>query len=94
MRTFTPEQVEQIRLAARRETGLGPEPALLYMEEVARRAGCHPHTIRVRRGNELPAGRWVSHPHAGWGFTEAEAKQIADWWKRHRKGRQGRRPGR
>jgi hypothetical protein len=33
-----------------------------YLDEVAKRAGCMPHKVGRRRGIDLPAGRWVTHP--------------------------------
>ena len=60
---------------------------------MAERADCHPETIWKRLGQELPAGRRLTQPRGMWGFTPAEAKAIVAWAQKHRRGRQGRRPG-
>jgi hypothetical protein len=46
LRIFTPEQVEEIREPLRKATRMGPEPGLLSLEEVARRAGVRASTLR------------------------------------------------
>jgi hypothetical protein len=91
LRVFTPEQVEEIRETLRSTTRLGSEPALLSLDEVAQRAGCHRHTIERRMGKELPLGRRMSQPRHAWGFTPEEATQIATWVKLHLRARRLRR---
>ncbi|WP_437755730.1 hypothetical protein [Sorangium sp. So ce1389] len=84
MRVFTPEQVELLRKMLREKTRLGPEPELVGLEEVARRARCSIQTIRRRLGRELPAGRKLSErARDWWGFTPKEAKQIVAWVRQH-----------
>jgi hypothetical protein len=50
MRLFTPEQVEVIRETLRSTARLGSEPALVSLDEVAQRPGCHRQTIELDRG--------------------------------------------
>lgn len=81
IRSYAPEHVETLR------TALGPVGTeagvnLLYMDEVAKRAGCKPHTIAHRRGVDLPVGRWVTHPRRGWVFTADELEQAVAQIKR------------
>ena len=81
VRSYAPEHVEALSAA------LGPGRAgagvsLFYMDEVAKRAGCKPHTIAHRRGIDLPAGRWVTHPRRGWVFTADELAEAVAQIKR------------
>jgi len=93
LRVFTPEQVETLRSTLRETTGLGPQPVLVYLKEVARLAGCNDRTLCRYVGKDLPAGRRVVHPRRGLAFTPEEAKEIVVWVKRRRRGKQGRPPG-
>lgn len=91
---FTPDQVAALRAVLDEVPRHGAKGPLVYLQEVARLADCNRKTIHRRRASELPAGRWVTRPRTGWAFTLKETQMIVEWVKRHRRGRQGRRPGR
>jgi DNA-binding transcriptional MerR regulator len=81
LRSYAPEQVEALRAAvtpASTEAGF----SVFYMYDIAERAGCTPHKIGRRRGVDLPAGRWVTHPRQGWVFTAEEVEQAVAQIKR------------
>jgi hypothetical protein len=61
--------------AALGPTGTEAGVWLFYMDDIAKRAGCNPHTIAQRRGIDLPVGRWVTHPRRGWVFTADEVAE-------------------
>jgi hypothetical protein len=81
LRGYAPEHLDALRSV------LGPGVAeagvtLFYMDQVAKRAGCKPHTVAHRRGVDLPTGRWVTHPRRGWTFTADEVAEVVAQLKR------------
>ena len=91
IRSYAPEHIDALR-AALGPGGTEAGVSLFYMDEVARRAGCRPHTIAHRRGVDLPVGRWVTHPRRGWVFTADEVAvavaQIKRWPRLSKRRRQ------
>jgi hypothetical protein len=81
IRSYAPEHVETLRTSLG-PGGTGAGVSLFYMDEVAKRAECKPHTIAHRRGVDLPTGRWVTHPRRGWVFTADEVEQAVAQIKR------------
>jgi len=81
VRSYGPEHLQALR-AALGPRCVGDGVSLFYMDEVAKRAGCNPHTIAHRRGVDLPVGRWVTHPHRGWVFTADELERAVAQIKR------------
>jgi hypothetical protein len=91
LRSYGPEHLEALR-AATGSRGTVAGSSLFYMDDVAKRAGCKPHTIAHRRGVDLPGGRWVTHPRRGWVFTADELAQAVAQirrWPRLSKRRRG-----
>jgi DNA-binding transcriptional MerR regulator len=79
IRAYTSDEVDAIRRWLKEHTALGSEPGLVPLEEVARRAGCSPHTIRSHLGRGLPSGRrQLSGSRVRIMFTPAEADRIVE----------------
>jgi DNA-binding transcriptional MerR regulator len=77
VRAFTREELECIRRWLQKNTGLGSEPNLVTLEQLARQAGCSPHTIRRYLGTALPAGRrQLAGGRVRTMFTTAEAAVV------------------